>query len=58
MPKTKNISVGNVHYVGVFFVIPVVKNLQGYIFEVYTFVLEIHDNVDIVIGIKMCMKKE
>ena len=36
--KTKNIIVGNGQYVGVLFVIPIVINLQGHRFEVYTLV--------------------
>ena len=50
--KTKNILVGNGQCVGVLFVIPVVINLQGHCFEVYTLVTEIHVNVDMVMGIK------
>ena len=46
MPKTKNILVGNGQYIGVLFVIHVVINLQ------HTLVSEIHDNVDMVMGIK------
>ena len=34
------------------FVIPVVINFQGHRFEVYTMVSEIHNNVDVVMGIK------
>ena len=50
--KTKNILVGNGHYVGVLFVILVLINLQGRMFEVDTLVSEIHDNVEMVMGIK------
>ena len=52
MSKTKNILVSSGQYISVFFVIPVVINLQGYRFEVYTLVLEIHDYLDMVMGIK------
>ena len=50
--RTKNILVGNGQYVGVLFVILVVIDLHGYRFEVYTSIAEIHDNVDMVMGIK------
>ena len=50
--KTKVILVGNGQYVGVLFVIPVVINLEGHGFEVYTLVSEIHNNADMLMGIK------
>ena len=50
--RTKNILVGNGHYIVVLFVIPVVINLYGYIFDVYTLVSEIHDNMVMVMRIK------
>ena len=56
IPKTKEILVANSQNVGVLFVIPAVINLQGHRFEVYKLVSEIHDNVDMVKGIRMCMK--
>ena len=43
-------------YVSQLFVLPVVINLHEYRFEVHTLVSEIYDNVDIVVGIRMCMK--
>ena len=52
LSKTKNILVGSGQYVGVLFVIHVVINLQGHKFEVYILVSEIHDNVDMVMGIR------
>ena len=50
--RTKNILVGNIQYIGVLFVIPVVIDLQAHRFEVYTLIPDIHDNVDMVIEIK------
>ena len=50
--RTKNILVGIGQYVGVLFVIMVAIDLHGHRFEVYTLVLEILDNVDMVMGIK------
>ena len=52
----KNILVGNGQYIGVLFVIPVVIDLHRHRLEVCTLVSEIHDNVDMVMGIKMSMK--
>ena len=50
--KTKNILVGNGKYIGVLFVMPFVISLQGHRFEVYTFISEIYDNVNMVMGIR------
>ena len=36
----------------VLFVIPVIIEIHGHLFEVFTLVSEIHDNVDLVLGIK------
>ena len=56
MPKftssTKRSQVGNGQYVGVLFVIPVVITIKNHRFEIFTFVSEIHENVDLVLGIK------
>ena len=56
MPKftstTKRIQVGNGQYVGVLFVIPVIITIQNHRFEIFTLVSEIHENVDLVLGIK------
>ena len=62
MPKftstTKRIQVGNGQYVGVLFVIPVIITIQKYRFEIFTLVLEIHENVDLVLGIKNLFELE
>ena len=51
--KMTNILVGNGQgEVEVLFVIPIVINLQGHRFEVYVLVCDIHDDVDMVMGIK------
>ena len=36
----------------VLFVIPVIIDIHGHRFEVFTLVSEIHDNVDLVLGMK------
>ena len=43
---------GNGQYVAVLFIIPVIIEVYGYRFEVFTLVSEIHDNVDLVLGMK------
>ena len=49
---TQRIQVGNGQYVTVLFVIPVIIDIYGHRFEVFTLVSEIHDNVDLVLGMK------
>ena len=62
MPKftstTQRIQVGNGQYVGVLFVIPVIINIQSHRFEIFTLVSEIHENVDLVLGIKNLFELE
>ena len=49
---TQRVQVGNGQYVAVLFMIPVIVDIHGHRFEVFTLVSEIHDNVDLV----LCMK--
>ena len=49
--KTQRIQVGNGQYVNILFVIPIIIEISGHRFEIYTLVSEIHENVDIVLGI-------
>ena len=62
MPKftstSKRIQVSNGQYVGVLFVIPVIITIQKHRFEVFTLVSEIHENVDLVLGIKNLFELE
>ena len=61
LPKftsTTRIQVGNGQYVGVLFVIPVIMTIQNHRFEIFTLVSEIHENVDLVIGIKNLFELE
>ena len=55
---TQRIQVGNGQYVGVLFVIPVIIDIHGHRFEIYTLVSEIHENVDLVLGIKNVFELE
>ena len=49
---TTRIQVGNGQYEGVLFIIPVIMTIQNNRFEIFTLVSEIHENVDLVIGIR------
>ena len=51
-PKTLRIQVGNGQFVSVLFIIQVIVDIHGHKFEIYTLVSEIHENVDLVLGIK------
>ena len=54
--KTQRIQVGNGQFVSVLFVIPVIIDVHRHRFEIYTLVLEIHENVDLVWEIKNVFK--
>ena len=58
VPTTQRIQVGNGQYVAVLFVIPVITEIHGHLFEVFTLVSEIHDNVDLVLGMKNAYELE
>ena len=49
---------GNRQYVSVLFVIPVIIDIHGHRFETFTLVSEIHDNVDLVMGMKNIFELE
>ena len=49
------VQVGNGQFVSVLFIIPVIIDIHGHRFEIYTLVSEIHENVDLVLGIQMCL---
>ena len=55
---TQRVQVGNEQYVVVLFVIPVIVDIHGHRFEVFTLVSEIHDNVDLVLGMKNLFELE
>ena len=54
----KRIQVGNGQCVSVLFIIPVIIEVHGHRFEIYTLVSEIHENVDLVLGIKNVFELE
>ena len=54
--KTQKIQVGNGQYVTVLFVIPIIIGIHSHRFEIYMLVSKIHENVDMVLGIKKCIQ--
>ena len=54
----QRVQVGNGQCVAALFVIPVVIDVYGHKFEVFTSVSEIHDNVDLVLGMKKVFELE
>ena len=56
--NTQKIQVGNGQYVSVLFVIPVIIDIHGHRFKIFTLVSEIHDNEDLVMGMKNIFELE
>ena len=56
--KTQRIQVGNGQFVSVLLIIPVIVDIHGHRFEIYTLVSEIHENIDLVLGIKNVFELE
>ena len=56
--NTQRIQVGNGQYDSVLFVIPVIVDIHGHRFKKFTLVSEIHDNVDLVMGMKNIFELE
>ena len=54
----QRIQVGNGQYGGVLFVIPVIVDVHGHRFQIFTLVSEIHENVDLVLVIKNIFELE
>ena len=52
------IQVGSGQYVGILFVVHVIMTIQNHRFEIFALVSEIHENVDLVIGIKNFLELE
>ena len=50
--KTQRLQVGNGQYIGVLFIIPIVIDIHGHRFEIFTLVSGIHENVIYSLGIK------
>ena len=56
--KPQRIQVGNGQHISVLFIIPVIHRNSSHRFEKYTLVSKIHENVDLVLGIKNVFKLE
>ena len=56
--RTQRIQVGNGQYISVLFIIPLIIDVHGHRCEIYTLVSEIHENVDLVLGIKNVFELE
>ena len=56
--NTQRIQVGNGQYVSVLFVIPVIVAIHGHRFKIFTSVSKIHDNIDLVMGMKNIFELE
>ena len=54
----QRIQVENGQFVSVLFIIPIVMDIHGHRFEIFTLVSEIHENVDLVLGIKNIFELE
>ena len=48
----QRIQVENGQFISVLFITPIVIDIHGHRFNIFTFVSEIHENVDLVFGIK------
>ena len=55
---TQKIQVGNGQCISVLFMIPVIIEVHNHRYEIYTLVSEIHENVDLVLGIKNVFELE
>ena len=56
--KTQSIQVGNGQFFSVLFIIPVIVDIHGHRFEIYTLVSEIHESIDLALGIKNAFELE
>ena len=55
---TQRIQVGNGQCIGILFIIPVIIDIHRHRFEIYTLLSEIHENVDLVLGMKNVFELE
>ena len=56
--KTQRIQVGNGTYISTLFIIPIVIDVHGHRLEIFMLVSEIHDNIDLDLGIKNIFELE
>ena len=57
-PTMQRIQVGDGQYVAVLFIVLVIIEIHNHLFEVFTLVSEIHDTVDLVLGMKNAYELE
>ena len=57
-PKAQRIQVGNGQFVSVLFIIPVIIDVHRHTFKIYTLVSAVHENEDLVLGIKNVFELE
>ena len=55
---TQRIQVGNSQFVSTLFMVSVIIDIHRHRFQIYTLVSEIHENVDLLLGIKNVLKLE
>ena len=56
--QIQRIQVGNGQFVSILFIIPIVIEINGHRFEIFTLVSQIHENIDVVFGIKNIFELE
>ena len=56
--RTQRIQVGKGQHVSVLLIIPIIIEIAGHSFEIYTLVSKIHKNIDLVLGIINVFKLE
>ena len=57
-PTMQRIQVGNGQYVAVLFIVLVIIEIHDHLFEVFTLVSVIHNNLDLVLGMKNAYELE
>ena len=56
--KAKFILLGNGEGANILFIISSITPIMGHMFEIHTIISEIHDNVDLVLGVKILLNKK
>ena len=56
--KAKCVQVANGGSINILFIIPIIITIQGHIFEMYSIVSEIYDNIDLVPRVKNLLQLE
>ena len=49
---------GNGQFISIFFIIQIIVDIHGHRFEIYTLASEIHENINLVLGIKNIFELE